>query len=65
MLEDYDLLPDDAELRLVQSALRLSAHIVACDPAQLRSQLYARLLTSPELRLQQLQEQAGTSATRP
>lgn len=65
VLADYDLRPDDAELRLVQGALRLSAHVIARDPAQLRSQLYARLLTSPEPRLQHLKEQAGAPTQTP
>src|SRR5262249_36099599 len=59
LLADYDLLPDEAELRLVQGALRLSAHVLARDKAQLRSQLYARLLTCSEPKLQHLREQAG------
>jgi hypothetical protein len=40
---DYDLLPDDVELRLVRDALRLSIHVLARDPRQLPSQLYGRL----------------------
>ena len=65
ILADYDLLPDDAELRLVQGALRLSAHVLAHDPVQLRGQFYARILTSPEPHLQHLREQAGASASGP
>ncbi len=65
VLVDYDLLPDDTELRLVQGALRLSAHVLAYDPAQLRSQLYARLLTFSEPKLQHLREQAGRAADAP
>jgi hypothetical protein len=35
---------DDADLRLVQSALRLSAHVLAQDKTQLAGQLLGRLL---------------------
>lgn len=65
LLADYDLLPNDAELRLVQNAVRLSSHILAHDPEQLRSQLYARILTSPEPQLRHLREQAGAAITEP
>ncbi|MBL1197538.1 MAG: hypothetical protein FWK04_00250, partial [Nostoc sp. GBBB01] len=57
LIEDYDLI-DDAEtlnypeynsekiksLKLIQRALRLSAHILAVDKGQLASQLHGRLL---------------------
>jgi hypothetical protein len=44
LLADYEQLPDDADLRLVQGAVRLSAHVLARDPAQLGGQLLGRLL---------------------
>jgi WD40 repeat protein len=49
LLADYDVALESEgkeveDLRLVQGALRLSAHILAQDQAQLCSQLYARLL---------------------
>ena len=40
---DYDILPNDHELRLVQSAVQLSADVIAQDPGQLAGQLYGRL----------------------
>jgi WD40 repeat protein len=43
LVADYDLLPDDLELRLVRDALRLSAHVLAREPGQLPSQLSGRL----------------------
>ena len=43
LITDYDNLPDDRALNLVQSVIRLSAHILARDKTQLRSQLHARL----------------------
>ena len=52
MVADYNLLPGDAEVRLVGDALRLSAHVLASDKAQLWSQLYGRLMDeeSPAIR---------------
>jgi WD40 repeat protein len=44
LVADYELLPDDSALRLVQSAIRLSAHILESDPAQLPGHLRGRLL---------------------
>src|ERR1019366_2977127 len=44
LINDYDYLPGDADLRLIQSAMRLSAHVIARDPRQFASQLLGRLL---------------------
>ncbi|HUW84091.1 MAG TPA: NB-ARC domain-containing protein [Phycisphaerae bacterium] len=44
LLADYDQLAGDSDLSAVQGALRLSAHVLAQDKGQLRSQLYGRLL---------------------
>src|SRR5262249_23827192 len=44
LLADFDELPDDADLRLVGGAIRLSAHVLAHDKDQLRGQLLGRLL---------------------
>jgi WD40 repeat protein len=52
LINDYDYLSEEEEkqridnksLRLIQSALRLSAHILSHDKGQLHSQLYGRLL---------------------
>ncbi|WP_223291760.1 NB-ARC domain-containing protein [Defluviicoccus vanus] len=43
LLADYDRLPGDEDLRLIQQALRLSAHVLAKQPDQLPSQLTGRL----------------------
>ena len=48
LLADYDALPDDLELRLVQEALRLSAHVLAEHPEELLGQLLGRLLGRQE-----------------
>ncbi|MEW6386989.1 MAG: AAA family ATPase [Thermodesulfobacteriota bacterium] len=52
LIQDYDYLAEDADLRLVQAALRLSAHVLADDENQLAGQLTGRLLTqeSPEIK---------------
>jgi WD40 repeat protein len=44
LISDYDFLPEDPELRLVQGALRLSAHVLARDKNQMAGQLTGRLL---------------------
>jgi len=51
LIADYDFLPDDKNLRLVQGALRLSAHVLAQDKTQLAEQLLGRLMSfeSPEI----------------
>jgi WD40 repeat protein len=43
LLRDYDLAVGDADLSVVQGAIRLSAHILDRDPNQLYSQLSGRL----------------------
>ena len=59
LMADYDYLADDADLRLVQSALRLSAHVLARDRRQLPAQLTGRLLGNSVPGLQVLLEQAA------
>jgi WD40 repeat protein len=65
VLADYEQLPDDADLRLVQGALRLSAHVLARDPAQLGGQLLGRLLGQPSPAIQELLEEAGQRVAGP
>ncbi len=82
LIEDYDLI-DDTELlnhleysvqtvktlKLIQGALRLSAHILIQDPKQLAGQLLGRLLSfnQPEIQtcLQQAKQWEGTPWLRP
>jgi WD40 repeat protein len=49
LISDYDFLPGDEALRLIQGALRLSAHVLALDKNKLAGHLNGRLLryTSP------------------
>ena len=69
LIADYNYLPEDKELQLVQSTLRLSANVIARDPRQLAGQLTGRLLgnTSPEIQvlLRQTAERKGWPWLRP
>jgi WD40 repeat protein len=44
IITEYNYLPGDADLQLLQAAIRLSAGVVAGDPGQFASQLVGRLL---------------------
>ena len=57
LISDYDYMPDQDELRLIQGAIRLSAHVLSHDPMQLQSQLYGRLMGHRSQRIQALMEQ--------
>jgi hypothetical protein len=52
LINDYRHLPDDQDVRLVEHAVQLSAHVLAYDPAQLPSQLHGRLCaqTAPDIK---------------
>src|SRR5271165_1997137 len=69
LIADYDYLLEDKDLQLVQSALGLSANVIARDPRQLAGQLTGRLLqnASPEIQvlLQQAAERKGWPWLRP
>ena len=45
LIADYDTLPGDEAIRLLKSALSMSAHVVSEDKAQWGSQLVGRLMT--------------------
>ena len=76
LIEDYDLL-DNPEvkkhpdynpevvkaLRLIQGALRLSAHILMAEPTQLASQLWGRLQSFDIPEIQRLLQQAKQNQT--
>lgn len=68
LIGDYDLVTD-SDLRLVQSALRLSAHVLVHDPRQLAGQLLGRLLSFKESAitalLLQVQQWRGAAWLRP
>lgn len=59
LIADFDFLADDADLRLVQGALRLSAHVLAQDRTQLAGQLLGRLMTKEGTEINGLIEQAN------
>ena len=61
LITDYDYLPDDHTLRLVQGAIRLSSHSLSKDKTQLASQLLGRLQSFQEPEIQSMLEQACTS----
>ena len=65
LIADYDFLTDDSALRLVQGAIRLSAHILAQDKTQLAGQLSGRLLSQKDKRVKSLLAQAKTFEARP
>ena len=57
LISDYNHLPDDRNLRMIQSALLLSAHILHQDKDQLASQLLGRLQSFHESEIQSMLEQ--------
>jgi WD40 repeat protein len=61
LITDYDCLPDDHILHLVQGAICLSAHIIEKDKNQLVEQFLGRLQSFQEPEIQLMLEQACTS----
>jgi WD40 repeat protein len=59
LIADYDFLADEKEFRLLQSAIRLSAHVVGHDPRQLAGQLIGRLLRNTSPSIQALLKEAA------
>jgi WD40 repeat protein len=56
---DYDYFPDDEELCFIQSAIRLSAHVLVRDPRHLAGQLTGRLIGNRTPKIQALVRQAA------
>jgi Cdc6-like AAA superfamily ATPase len=54
LIADYDHLPRDVELGLVQGAIRLSSHVIGPEKNQLASQLVGRLVGETTPQIQQL-----------
>jgi WD40 repeat protein len=65
LIADYEYLPDDLDLQRVQSAIRLSAHVLTRDRRQLAGQLSGRLLGDRASVIQTLLRQAGEKARVP
>jgi WD40 repeat protein/serine/threonine protein kinase len=63
LIADYEYLPLGAPLRLVHSAVRLSAHVLARDKRQLAGQLTGRLLGNPAPVIQGLLQGAAEGKT--
>ena len=61
LISDYDALAEDKPLNSLQSALRLSSHILVQYPDQLPEQLTGRLLAAEDPDITQLLDQAGKS----
>jgi WD40 repeat protein/tRNA A-37 threonylcarbamoyl transferase component Bud32 len=61
LIADYEYLPEGSDLRLVHSAVRLSAHVLARDKRQLAGQLTGRLLSNPTPIIQVLLRGAAES----
>jgi WD40 repeat protein len=61
LIADYQYLPDEPDLHLVQSAIRLSAHVLARDSRQLAGQLTGRLLRTAPTSIQVLLQQAAAT----
>jgi WD40 repeat protein len=65
LIADYGYLDDEEALHLIQSALRLSLHVLARDPRQLPAQLTGRLLAIENAVIEDLVEQAAQKTSRP
>jgi len=65
LIADYDYLPEDKDLQLVQSAIRLSANVLVRDQGQLASQLTGRLVDSANTVIEALLTQTLEKAPRP
>src|SRR5271165_6531873 len=65
LIADYDYLPEDKDLKLVQSAIRLSANVLARDVRQLAGQLAGRLQGYGNPKIQTLLKQVAEQAPRP
>jgi WD40 repeat protein/serine/threonine protein kinase len=65
LIADYEYLPAKADLRLVQLAIQLSAHVLARDCHQLGSQLTGRLLGNSAADIQALLNGAAESSDWP
>jgi WD40 repeat protein len=59
LIADYDYFAEDEDLRMIQSALRLSTHVLARDPRQLAGQVTGRLLSNTAPSIQALLKQAA------
>ncbi len=61
VVRDYELLPEEQTLTLVRNSLRLSAHVLADDKAQLAGHLLGHLLGREQPEIQALVQQSEKS----
>jgi len=61
LIGDYAHCRDDADLRLIQSALSLCSHILSQDANQLASQLHGRLISFPSATIRTFLEKAAAA----
>jgi APAF-1 helical domain len=65
LIADYDCLEEEADLRMIQSALHLSAHVFVRDSRQLPGQLVGRLLGNNAPAIQALLKQTSENEAWP
>jgi WD40 repeat protein len=65
VIGDFEVFADDEDLRLIQAALRLAAHVLSQAPDQLPSQLFGRLGTFSSPAIQNLLERAKSTTNGP
>ncbi|MBW4478464.1 MAG: hypothetical protein KME54_16760 [Tolypothrix brevis GSE-NOS-MK-07-07A] len=63
LIADYNLLPEDANLQLLQRTLLMSGHVLAKDKRLLPGQFWGRLQCFPTSEIQQLLQQAKQNKT--
>jgi len=64
LISDFDLLPEDEELRLLQQCLRLSSHVLFRDSRELSGQLLGRMQDIDLPGIKELMQQAGARESR-
>jgi len=65
LMADYNFFPENEDLQLIHSALRLSAHVLSHDREQLPSQLCGHLLGVQSSNIQALLEKVINQTTKP
>ncbi len=65
LVADYEFAGEDADLRLIQQTLQLSAHVLAKDQIQLAGQLFGRLKASASPSIQNLLSTIRSSQAAP
>jgi WD40 repeat protein/serine/threonine protein kinase/DNA-directed RNA polymerase specialized sigma24 family protein len=65
LISDYEYFPEEADLRLIQSSIQLSANVLDRDPSELAGQMTGRLLANPAPDIQALLKKAAVGKARP